>query len=226
VALVLLLVAVLEGDFFEEFGDVGGIARTVVSRFGAPGAVLLLYIEESGVPLPIPGDVWVVYLGTHAAGSTGLLVAAWLAIIAAVVAGSSNLYLLSRRYGHRLIEHRLGRLLHLTPASLAAAERGMRRWGALMVIFGRHVPGFRIPITVVAGTLGLPYRTFAPSVAISSGIWAGVWLVLAVHFGAQAIHLLSGRRTVYVVGVALLVLAVAVVAARAWSRSREAGGRF
>lgn len=219
VALVFLLGEGLEGDFFEQLGDLGELGHRAVTAFGSPGAVALLYIEESGLPLPIPGDVWVVYLGVHTGGDGWKLLAAWLVIIVVVVAGSTNLYLISRRYGHRLVESGFGRLLHLTPERIAQAEQGMRRWGALMVIFGRHIPGFRIPITVVAGSFELPYRIFAPSVAVSTAIWAGVWLALAVRFGPTAIHVLTGHRLVYVVAVLVVALVVGVAAVRIWSRS-------
>ena len=224
VALAMLVVEALEGDFIDVLGDLGDAGQRAVSSFGSPGAVALLYIEESGVPLPIPGDVWVVYIGTQAAGSTLHLVEAWLAIVAFVVAGSTNLYLLSRRYGHRLVEHRLARYLHLDAERMARTERWLRRWGAIAVIFGRHIPGFRVPITVMAGVFALPYRMFAPSVAVSSAIWAGVWLYLAQRYGRSAVHLLTGKAIYIVVAVAIAI-AVAVIGVRVWSRAGPSADR-
>jgi membrane-associated protein len=221
VAVAILLIALLEGDFdlLDLVGDLGDLAKQAVTAFGAPGAVALLYVEESGVPLPIPGDVWVVYLGTLTHGSLPALLAAWLACVVAVVGGASNLYVLSRRYGRRIVEHRLARFLHLDGDRLVQVERWLRRYGVVTVVFGRHIPGFRIPITVMSGIFELPYRVFAPSVAVSSAIWAGVWLVLANRYGNAAMHLLTGNRNVYIA----IALVVAVVAAflgvRAWVRA-------
>jgi membrane protein DedA with SNARE-associated domain len=224
IAVAILLIALLEGDFdlLDIVGDLGGLAKQAVASFGAPGAVALLYAEESGVPLPIPGDVWVVYLGTLAGGSLPWLLAAWLACVMAVVAGASNLYLLSRRFGRRIVEHRLARFLHVDAERLASAEGWLRRYGVVTVIFGRHIPGFRIPITVMSGIFELPYRMFAPSVAVSSAIWAGVWLFLANRYGSAAVHLLIGNRSVYIA----VAIAVAVVAAfigvRIWMNAARA----
>lgn len=218
VALVLVAVEALEGDFTDVFSDLVDIAQTNVSRIGPPGAVGLLYLEESGVPLPIPGDVWVVYLGTQTIGSLGATFAAWLAIVVFVVAGASNLYLISRHYGTRLIEHRFARYLHLDPKHLARAEGWLRRWGPVTVIFGRHIPGFRIPITVMAGIFRLPYRVFAPSVAVSSAIWAGVWFYLAHIYGQAAVHLLTGK-TIFVVAAVVIAVVAAIVGVRIWSRA-------
>jgi len=42
--------------------------------------------------------------------------------------------------------------LHLTPQRLERAEGWFVRWGAWALIFGRHIFGLRVPLTVAAGT--------------------------------------------------------------------------
>src|SRR2546430_17110440 len=84
--LVVLVVAFLGGDRPEGFGDARTfLLREVLARFGVPGSLSLLYVEESGVPLPVPGDVYVLYLGHAADGSVGRWIAAAAAIVAVVV---------------------------------------------------------------------------------------------------------------------------------------------
>lgn len=220
VALVLLVIALLEGDLLEELTDVVGPVWRALVRYGAPLSFGLLYIEESGVPLPVPGDVYVAYLGRIGAGSLPQLLASWLAIIAVVVAGSTNLYLLSRRWGHLLAEGRLGAVLHLDRGRLERAQRWFARWGAFAIVFGRHLPGFRVPITVIAGVLRVPYRVFAPSVAVSTAVWAGVWLFLGARFGSTVTSLLSSQRWTLLAVAAAIVLVLAYVLVRAFRRPR------
>src|SRR5204862_76528 len=55
---------------------------------------------------------------------------------------------------------------------LAKAEVWFKRYGVLAIIFGRHIPGFRIPITVACGAFRIPYPVFAPSPAASISISA------------------------------------------------------
>ena len=202
----LLAVAVLETDLWADLVRAAGIGLHMAGRLSVPGSLIGLYLEESGVPLPVSGDVFVVYLGHHFASSPPRLVLVWLALVATVVAGSSNLYFVSRRWGRRLAEGRLGLLLHLTPARLTAAERWFDRWGAPAIIFGRHIFGLRVPITVAAGVFRVPYHVFAISVAVSTAIWAAVWLWLGAEFGHQIAQFLAGHRWAY----ALLLLGLAV----------------
>lgn len=219
IAAAIVGVALLEGDFTEEFSDLADLGHRAFATLGVPGALALLYIEESGVPLPIPGDAYVVFLGSLAGGSALKWIAAWLAVIAVVVGGSSNLYLISRRWGHRLLEHRLAGFLHLDRGRLEQVEGWLGRWGAIAIIFGRHVPGFRIPVTVLSGMFEVPYRVFAPSVAVSTAIWAGVWLWLGQRYGRAALHLISGHPWLYAVAVGVVAVAFAAIAVRAWLRA-------
>jgi len=201
----------LQGDLPEEFSDLASTVNRLLRRFGVGASLFLLYVEESGVPLPVPGDVYVIYLGQAAAGPASLI-ASWLAIIAVVVAGSSNLYLLSRRWGGRLIRGRLGTILHLDPEGITRAERWFGRWGALAIIFGRHVPGFRVPITVLAGTMKVRYPVFAASVAVSTAVWSAIWLLLGDRVAPVLVRFLMGNRwTILLVAGALAVAAAYLI---------------
>src|SRR3989442_12721684 len=104
VALVaLIIIALLYGEL-PEFFHVGGAQLREFMRHNAylPGFALL-YIEESGVPLPAPGDVFVMYVATHVPHALWAWIAAWLGLIVAVVLGATNLFLISRRFGKRLV---------------------------------------------------------------------------------------------------------------------------
>jgi membrane protein DedA with SNARE-associated domain len=215
-AVVLLVLSLLEGDVPDDLTGFGSLAAGLISRFGAAGSFALLYIEESGLPLPVPGDVYVAYLGKLISSSFLNLVLAWLGIIAVVVGGSSNLFMISRRWGPALLRHRFVHdVLGVDEARLDTTRRWSARWGAL-AIFGRHVPGFRIPVTVLAATTGVPYRIFAPSVAVSTAVWAGIGLWLGATFGQSLGYLLTRYPWLYLVALGFVIVAVAVALVRFW----------
>ncbi len=213
---IVVLLAVLERGLPEELSDLVSLVGALLRRFGAAASLSLLYLEESGIPSALPGDVYVAYLGTLTTGSIVRWLGAWLGIIAVVVAGSSNMYLISRRWGHRLVDHRLAAVLHLDRERLAVAERWMDRWGPVAIIFGRHLPGLRIPITVMAGVLGVRYRVFAPSVAVSTAIWAGIWLLLGARLGTRVTSMFGPKPWLYLPVVALAGLLFAFLSLRVW----------
>jgi membrane protein DedA with SNARE-associated domain len=216
-AVILAGIAIVEGDVPEDLTHIGSLVVGLLNRFGAAACLSLLYIEESGIPLPVPGDFYVAFMGRLNAGSMPHLLVAWLAIIAVVLAGATNLYWLARRWGPALLRHpRAGRLLHLDDRQLQKAHAWFDRWGPWAIIFGRHIPGFRIAITVIAATMGVPYRVFAPSVAVSTAIWAAVGLWLGATVGEAIGNVLFDRGWIYIVGLGLVIVVLAVALVRAW----------
>ena len=182
-------------------------------QHGGKAAILLLYIEESGIPVPMPGDVLVSYVGLR---SHGLLawIASWLAIITAVALGATNLYLVARRWGRPLVEGRLGNAFHLTPQKLHRAERSFARWGPFALIFGRHIPGARVPITIAAGILRVSYPLFMGCVVVSTSIWAAIFMVIGDVIGNQVAAIVHAHPVAYLLIPALVLIMCGYVSLR------------
>jgi membrane protein DedA with SNARE-associated domain len=213
IALILGAVAIVEGDVPEDLTHIGSLVVGLLNRFGAAACLALLYTEESGIPLPVPGDFYVAFMGRLYGHSLSTLLAAWLGIIAVVVAGSTNLYWIARRWGPAML-----RVVHLNERRLEKAHGWFDRWGVWAIIFGRHIPGFRIAITVIAATMGVPYRVFVPSVAVSTAIWAAVGLWLGATVGEAIGNVFFDRGWIYLLVLWLVIVALAVTLVVAWRR--------
>jgi len=209
VALILVVIAILalvEGDLPELFHFRGW--RPFYRSHGYLFGVVLLYIEESGIPLPAPGDVFVMFVGAHVPRHLIAWVTAWAGLVATVVLGATNLFFISRKFGRRLVQSRVAEYVHLSPERLERAERWFARYGVLAIIFGRHIPGFRIPITVAAGVFRVRYPIFAMSVAVSTAIWAGVVIIIGINFGTRLEKFLALHREMYLLWGAVIVLLI------------------
>lgn len=208
---VLIVLAVLYGDLPEVYRFGGRTLRDFYRHNAYLPGFAALYIEESGVPLPAPGDVFVMYVGIHVPHNLAAWIAAWIGLIVAVVLGATNLFLISRRFGPRLVQSSLAEYVHLTPERVAKAEQWFKRYGVLAIIFGRHIPGFRIPITVASGIFEVRYPIFAASVAVSTAIWAGVVLIIGINVGPRFAELLRAHSFLYFVWGAIVVLLVLTI---------------
>jgi membrane protein DedA with SNARE-associated domain len=219
---ILIVLAVLYGDLPEFVHTGTRTLRDFMRRNSFLPGFVLLYLEESGVPLPAPGDVFVMYVGTRIPHTPLAWVAAWFGLVLSVVLGATNLFLISKRWGRRLAESQVAEYVHLSHERLAKAEVWFKRYGVLAIIFGRHIPGFRIPITVACGVFRIPYRVFAPSVAVSTAIWAGIVLYIGVNFGPKFENLLRAHTSLYFVWGALVLALVASIFVRQQLRARRA----
>jgi membrane protein DedA with SNARE-associated domain len=203
----IIVLAILEGDLPELFRFRGW--KPFYKAHGYLFGIALLYIEESGIPLPAPGDVFVMFVGAHVPRNLLAWVGAWLGLISTVVLGATNLFFISRRFGRRLVESRVADFVHLTPERLEKAEVWFARYGVLAIIFGRHIPGFRVPITVAAGILHVRWTVFAASVAVSTAIWAGIFLVVGITYGSRFENFLRLHSSLYFVWGGIIVLLIA-----------------
>jgi membrane-associated protein len=158
------------------------LQRTVGVEFAVAG----IYLEESAIPMPVPSEVSIGYIGQRLNGNPPGLVAAWVGLTMLILLGSTNLFAASRRFGPRLVNSRLGTALHLTPSVVARARRWLDRWGPLAIAVSRYVPGLRWGMAVACGTLGVGYRTFWLSTAVSASVWAAGLLTLGFILGETA----------------------------------------
>src|SRR5260370_2352673 len=98
----IIVMAIWEGDLRELFRfGLKGVRTFFGERSYLPGYVLL-YLEESGIPLPAPGDVFVMYVGVHVPHNLVAWLAAWLGLILIVVLAATSLFFISRLVGHRV----------------------------------------------------------------------------------------------------------------------------
>ena len=201
----------------------------VLQRFLASKAVLapllLLFIEECGIPLPINGDIILAYTGYRLSlnpSGPGIW-QAFFAAQSAALAGSTVLFFLSRRWGQVVIL-KIGKFIFLKEEHIRKAERLFARWGILGIIVGRHVPGFRIPVTIFAATAGVKYRVFLFSTFISTSIWILFYLIIGRRIGASfhaQIQQYIGATAGVVVGVLVLFVAIHLIGLYRESRGQN-----
>ncbi|MDQ6774102.1 MAG: DedA family protein, partial [Candidatus Dormibacteraeota bacterium] len=159
-----------------------------VRQHQSVGLFLVVFAEELGIPLPVPGDVAIALGGYLTTTGAIPLPLAYVAVVAGATLGSFSLYMLSRRFGHPFVV-RYGRYIGLHDERLERAEAAFRRWGPWAIIVGRHVPGLRIVLSALSGILKVRAIVFVPCVMVSSLIWAGIFLSLGRVLGRRVVVL-------------------------------------
>jgi membrane protein DedA with SNARE-associated domain len=144
---------------------------------------VLLAIEESGIPIPVPGDIVMSFFGYRAHLGLTPWYGALLAGVAATLTGSCILYHIGRRGGRPLLR-RYGRYLHLDDARQNRIEGWLAKYGGFAVFFGRLIPGMRCGSSFVAGTFRVRYPSFFLGTLASAAVWWSVFLYLGSRLGS------------------------------------------
>jgi len=162
--------------------DPAELAHRLDSILGkaGPGAALLLFLASflEYVFPPVPGDAVAVVGGwyaTHGGLSWAVLFSA---LSIGALAGTAFDWRLGRWLGahldHRAAAGRLDR------DRLERFERAYRRWGGLLLVANRFLPGIRAFFFLAAGATGIPLW----KVLLYGGISAALWNVLLLGAGA------------------------------------------
>ena len=154
-----------------------------LARWHYGGLFLVILAEEGGVPLPIPGDLFIAAMGFLAHRGLAAYAPTTAVVTAATVIGATALYLVSRHAGRPLLV-KVMRRFGFTEAREQRLEGWLTRHGATAVVVGRLVPGLRIVMTVVAGVLRLRHRTFVVGTFFAGIIWSTIYFWLGWALGA------------------------------------------
>lgn len=147
-----------------------------VARTGhlAPAVLFAATFVEYVFP-PFPGDL-VVVLGAWYAVQGEL---SWPATFASVTAGALAGAWVDHRIGvvlGRGLDRRAAARGPVSAECLARFEASYRRWGDLLLVANRFLPGIRAFLFVAAGASGIPVRKVLLYGAISAALWNALLL--------------------------------------------------
>jgi membrane-associated protein len=181
----------------------------------------LLFIEESGVPVPFaPGDLLLMVSGIAIASGTVDPVAMVGAIFLSTVLGALVGREVFAAVGRPALM-KVADALRFGPA-LERATHLLQRGGALAVFAGRLIPGLRIHTTQVAGVSKMPRLTFAAGLIPSVVVYIAVFVGLGALVGQPAVRLFHRAEHRFFVLAVSTLAATAVILSVRWLARRGA----
>ena len=188
-----------------------GLSLSAVLRdLGYAGLALLMLVET--VFPPIPSEAVLPLAGYLVERGEFNFIAVLATSTAGSVAGAALLYE-AARHGGRPFADRFLRFARQDPAKLERAEQWFARYGPLVVLAGRCVPGVRSVVSLPAGLLRMPRWQYLLFTFIGSAVWNTVLVGAGYALGSQ------WERVSDIVGslsTPLLAVAAVVVAGLLW----------
>jgi membrane-associated protein len=166
----------------------------------------LLFVEEVGVPLPIPGELTLL--------AAGLLIATggldpWLFVplsIVSCLAGSLTGYSWARLVGEHGLQAAAIRF-HQTKR-LEKVKARLQQAGPREIAISRLIPGLRVYTTLVAGAVGVDRQTFLTGIAPATVLWVIAFLVIGVVAGVPAERFLGQLQGLVLQGGLLMLIGI------------------
>jgi membrane-associated protein len=181
----------------------------------------LLLVKESGVPVPIPGDLLVIGLGVAAAEGQVVPVVALLGAIVATIVGGTIQFGLVRGPGRRAVLALLRRFGVGEDRIDRQAER-FRRRGTSAVAIARMTPGVRIVAVAAAALAAVPVARFVAGLAVGNSVFTTGHFALGMAFGAAAGGIMASLFVPIVLAVGVAVLGLA---GWSWIQRRRGSSR-
>ncbi len=175
-----------------------------VNEYGYWAIFLLVFLQEIGVPNPVPNELVLLFAGALTViGSLNF----WLTLLIAIVAdvlGTTLLFTVFYFFEHYIME-RVSKWKGVDEKLERIKESILRRgkWG---IFLGRMMPYIRGYVSVAAGILNIPYRVFLPMVVIPALLWTGGYITIG-HFLGQKWQVVASfiERYQWLLFVAILI---------------------
>jgi membrane protein DedA with SNARE-associated domain len=177
-----------------------------------------------GVGLPLPEDIVLAVAGMLAQDDGRSWITTACLMYFGVLGGDSIIFLLGRRYGQRLLAWEFTHHL-FPPRKQQKVSRLFHRYGSVVLLIARFLPGLRAPIFSSAGAMRISFLKFlmldglAALVSVPVFVWLGHWLWLNFNDDIKKLNAALSLTESYTGWLAVaLVLGAALTW---WIRSRR-----
>lgn len=158
---------------------------------------------------PFPGDSFIAVAGAlTAAGRLSGVVSFGLVVLGGMCS-VMVMYAIGRRYGREYFMRK--DFKYFSADDIRSFERGLGRWGALLMVFSRFVVGFRSAIAVGAGIADYPPFLMVVYSTVSYFLFAGLIFYLAAVVVRNLGHIRYYFETYNAIVWPIVVVAVAAL---------------
>ena len=121
-------------------------------------------------------------------------------------------------YGGRPLLERYLKVFRASAAGVARGEKLFQRYGSITILFSRFVFGMRVLAGPLAGTLRMPWKSFAVFNLLGAVLWVSTISLAGYFFGGRWRVLIYYMKRFDQLLVAVFILFIATV----WWRNRRA----
>jgi len=155
---------------------------TYISHYGYVAIFSLVFLQEIGVPNPVPNELVILFSGYLA--TTGVLSfpLVFLTVVGGDFIGTSLLFFVFYFFGDYFLLHK-PRWLPISREKVDRLGERISRRGGFGIFIGRLLPYVRGYTSVAAGLLHVRPRIFLTAVIVSAIVWSGGYATVGQFIG-------------------------------------------
>lgn len=177
------------------------------------GPFLLLIL--CGLGLPLPEDIVLVAAGILAQDEGRSWISTACIMYLGVIGGDSIIFMLGRHFGQKLLAWEVTHHL-FPPRKQVKVAKLFERYGSIVLLLARFLPGLRAPIYSTAGAMRVSFVKFvtldgiAALLSVPVFVWLGHWLWAQFHDDIRRLkEVLTQSQHYTIAAVVVIVLSLA-----------------
>ena len=173
-----------------------------IAEYGYFAIFSLIFLQEIGLPNPIPNELMLIFLGYLAFKGVLSLPILILIALSADFMGTNILYFVFYFLGEYILKHK-SRWLPISRKTIGKISKQFTKGGLLKIYFLRLTPFVRGYTSVVAGLLQVKPKFFLPIAFLSALTWSGFYIVIGKMIGS---HWSLFEKNIYTIKNAILLI--------------------
>lgn len=191
-----------------------------IDQYGYFAIFALIFIQEIGIPTPIPNELLMLFSGYLSFSGTLNLYLLLLTIISADFLGASVLYTTFYFFGPYLISHK-PKWFPLSTQKINSISARINNGGLWSVFLGRITPFIRGYISVIAGLLHIKPKSYVPIALITACLVTCTYVFTGHLLGPYWVQVAAKINTIKYIVLFIVIVIVCFFAIR-YIRKRKA----
>ena len=191
-----------------------------INQYGYFAIFALIFIQEIGIPTPIPNELLMLFSGYLSFSGTLNLYLLLLTVISADFLGASVLYTTFYFFGPYLISHK-PKWFPLSTERINKLSGKIAKRGLGSVFLGRVTPFIRGYMSVIVGLLHIKPKSYLPIALVSACLVTCTYVLLG-HFLGPYWGQVAAKLTTIKYGIFFIVAVIACCFAIRYFRRKKA----
>lgn len=169
---------------------------------------IILLLFGCALGLPLPEELVVIIAGVLIKQGNTSALGAFSACFIGILAGDILLFQAGKIFQQTLVDWFVKKNW-LKEHKLIWAREKFQKYGKAIIIFGRLVPGTRMPIFLLSGLMQMPFWSFALIDSIAAAFFIPLWLAGGYYLqGSVAFIFSQNKWAIVCLGIVVLVVMI------------------